>query len=275
MIAMFLTPETIISNPTLTAIFKGIRPVVVALIVAPVFTTAKSAGIGWKMAWIPALVALMIWSKLPVVSNPILYIVAGGAAGYYFAMKAHKRLGKEEKRMIYLRLIWSYLKIGFFGASAEATPCCPHRERNRHARMDHPTDVHRYCGNFSNDSRSNRYQFRHIHRLRCPRRIFACALVADFRHSGLAPRAILVVIPSFVLVRYAAIILHVIAKVLPLKRHLRRPAACGDWIDSIGRVDSYGRIELRLNGARHHQKYHFGCRCSCRHPLRKYILYFS
>lgn len=97
MIAMFLTPETIISNPTLTAIFKGIRPVVVALILAPVFTTAKSAGIGWKMAWIPALVALMIWSKLPVVSNPILYIVAGGAVGYYFAVKAHKRLGKEEK----------------------------------------------------------------------------------------------------------------------------------------------------------------------------------
>ena len=31
-IAMFLTPETITSNPTLTAIFKGIRPAVVALI---------------------------------------------------------------------------------------------------------------------------------------------------------------------------------------------------------------------------------------------------
>ena len=84
-------------NTIVERIFKGIRPVVVALILAPVFTTAKSAGIGWKMAWIPALVALMIWSKLPVVSNPILYIVAGGAAGYYFSMKAHKRLGKEEK----------------------------------------------------------------------------------------------------------------------------------------------------------------------------------
>lgn len=82
-IAMFLTPETITGNETLSAIFKGIRPCVVALIVAPVFTTARSAGIGWKMAWIPAVVALLIWSKLPVVSNPILFIVAGGAFGWW------------------------------------------------------------------------------------------------------------------------------------------------------------------------------------------------
>lgn len=99
-IAMFLTPESITSDPTLTAIFKGIRPVVVALILAPVFTTARSAGIGWRTIWIPAAVALLIWSKLPVVSNPILYIVAGGAAGYYFAVKAHRRAsaGKEDRQ---------------------------------------------------------------------------------------------------------------------------------------------------------------------------------
>ncbi len=35
LIAMFLTPEMITTNPTITAIFKGIRPVVVALILAP------------------------------------------------------------------------------------------------------------------------------------------------------------------------------------------------------------------------------------------------
>ena len=62
-IAMFLTPETITSNPTLTAIFKGIRPAVVALIIAPVVSSAKSAGLGWRTAWIPAVVALLIWSK--------------------------------------------------------------------------------------------------------------------------------------------------------------------------------------------------------------------
>lgn len=91
-IAMFLTPETITQNPTLTAIFKGIRPVVVALIVAPVITTAKASGIGWKTCWIPAAVALLIWSKLPFVSNPILYIVLGGAVGLWLARRAHMRL---------------------------------------------------------------------------------------------------------------------------------------------------------------------------------------
>ena len=81
-IAIFLTPETITSNPTLTAIFKGIRPVVVALIVAPVITSARSAKIGWKMAWLPAVVALLIWSKLPVISNPIVFIIGGGLVGW-------------------------------------------------------------------------------------------------------------------------------------------------------------------------------------------------
>lgn len=97
LIAMFLTPETITGNPTLTAIFKGIRPVVVALIIAPVVTTARSAGIGWKQAWIPAAVALLIWSKWPVVSNPILYIILGGAVGYYLTVRAHKKLDKRKE----------------------------------------------------------------------------------------------------------------------------------------------------------------------------------
>ena len=95
LIAMFLTPELIITNPTLAAIFKGIRPVVVALIIAPVFTTARSAGIGWKMAWIPAIVALLIWAKLPYISNPILYIIIGGAAGYWLAVRSHRSLKKS------------------------------------------------------------------------------------------------------------------------------------------------------------------------------------
>ena len=94
-IAMFRTPEMITTNPTLTAIFKGIRPVVVALILAPVFTTARSAKIGWKLAWIPAAVALLIWSKWPVVSNPILYIVLGGAMGYWLSVGRKLRKNKE------------------------------------------------------------------------------------------------------------------------------------------------------------------------------------
>lgn len=99
-IAIFLTPETITTNPTLTAIFKGIRPVVVGLIIAPVFTSAKSAGIGWRMAWIPAIVALLIWSKWPVVSNPILFIVLGGLVGYILTRRAQNKLRqvKEDKQ---------------------------------------------------------------------------------------------------------------------------------------------------------------------------------
>jgi len=93
-IAMFLTPETITGNPVLTAVFKGIRPVVVALIVAPVVTTARASGIGWQLAWIPAAVALLIWSKIPFLSNPILYIVLGGLVGYLHVRKARKKLEK-------------------------------------------------------------------------------------------------------------------------------------------------------------------------------------
>ncbi len=82
-IAIFLTPDIITHNPVISAIFKGIRPAVVALIVAPVITSAKAANIGWKTAWIPAVVALLIWSKWPVVSNPILFIVLGGLIGWW------------------------------------------------------------------------------------------------------------------------------------------------------------------------------------------------
>ncbi len=95
-IAIFLTPELITTNPTLSAIFKGIRPAVVALIVAPVITSAKAAKIGWKTAWIPAVVALLIWSKLPVISNPILFIVAGGVIGWWQLHIYHKRLNAKK-----------------------------------------------------------------------------------------------------------------------------------------------------------------------------------
>lgn len=95
-IAIFLTPEMITTNPTLTAIFKGIRPVVVALILAPVFTTARSSGIGWSKAWIPAVVALLIWSKLPVISNPIIFIITGGLLGWLIL--GRKCNGKELKQ---------------------------------------------------------------------------------------------------------------------------------------------------------------------------------
>ncbi len=91
-IAIFLTPEMITQNPTISAIFKGIRPAVVALIVAPVITSAKAAHIGWKTAWIPVVVAAMIWSKIPWLSNPILYIVLGGLIGWWQLRNSRRAL---------------------------------------------------------------------------------------------------------------------------------------------------------------------------------------
>lgn len=77
-IAIFLTPDLIKNNKVISAIFMGIRPAVVALIIAPVLTSAKAAKLTWKTVWIPIIVALMISLNLGFISNPILYIVLGG-----------------------------------------------------------------------------------------------------------------------------------------------------------------------------------------------------
>ena len=99
-IAIFLTPDLIKNNETLNAIFRGIRPAVVALIIAPVLTGAKTAGINWKTVAISVAVALLIWSRLPVVSNPVLYIILGGAGGYLWFRNHMKRLHSIEKQQL-------------------------------------------------------------------------------------------------------------------------------------------------------------------------------
>ena len=98
-IAIFLTPDLSKNNETLSAIFKGVRPAVVALIIAPVISAARAANIGWKTVAIPVIVALLIWSKLPVVSNPILYIVLGGAGGWWWLSRHQRQLHEAEAQM--------------------------------------------------------------------------------------------------------------------------------------------------------------------------------
>ena len=98
-IAIFLTPDLIKNNDTLSSIFKGIRPAVVALIIAPVISSARAAKIGWKTIAIPVAVALLIWSKLPVVSNPIIYIVLGGLGGWWWLSHHQKKLHAIENEM--------------------------------------------------------------------------------------------------------------------------------------------------------------------------------
>lgn len=91
-IAIFLTPEMIKNNRILSSIFMGIRPAVVALIIAPVITTGRSAKLTIRTIWIPVVVALLIWSGIPYVSNPILYIILGGIGGYIIYNRNIKKI---------------------------------------------------------------------------------------------------------------------------------------------------------------------------------------
>lgn len=97
-IAVFLTPDLIQHNRVISAIFQGIRPAVVALIVAPVITSGRAAKIGWKTIWIPVVTALLIWSKLPIISNPILYVILGGLGGYLWLNRQEKRLALAKQK---------------------------------------------------------------------------------------------------------------------------------------------------------------------------------
>ena len=49
-------------NPIVAAVFRGIRPAVVALIAVPTFRLAQSARISWTNCWIPIGGALAIWA---------------------------------------------------------------------------------------------------------------------------------------------------------------------------------------------------------------------
>lgn len=94
LIAIFFSKSY--DNPIVERIFKGIRPAVVALIIAPVLTTAKSAKINIKNIWIPITVALLIW--LAGIS-PIYFVLAGGFGGIvYYKYIDRKRKGNIKKR---------------------------------------------------------------------------------------------------------------------------------------------------------------------------------
>lgn len=94
-IAIFLTPDLIKNNPVVSAVFKGIRPAVVALIIAPVISSAKAAKINWHNCFIPVGVALLIVSGWPIISNPILYVILGGLGGYTVYAFKKRREGKQ------------------------------------------------------------------------------------------------------------------------------------------------------------------------------------
>lgn len=96
-IAIFLTPDMIKNNRVISAVFMGIRPAVVALIIAPVLTTAKAAKIGWKTVWIPLITALMISLDLGIVSNPIIFILLGGIGGYVYFKYINRKIERSKQ----------------------------------------------------------------------------------------------------------------------------------------------------------------------------------
>lgn len=95
LIAIFLTPDMIKNNVVISSIFMGIRPAVVALIVAPVITSARSAKLNYKTFWIPVIVAALISINIGWISNPILYIILGGAGGWFWWLFIYKGQKKE------------------------------------------------------------------------------------------------------------------------------------------------------------------------------------
>ena len=77
LIAMFF--HQFEDNRIVAAIFKGIRPAVVALIAVPTFNLGKRAQLNKWTIWIPIVSALLIW-LLGV--SPIWIIIAAGIGGY-------------------------------------------------------------------------------------------------------------------------------------------------------------------------------------------------
>lgn len=79
-------------NPIFEAVFKGIRPAVVALIAAPVFNMAKTAKVSWRNFWIPVVAAVLIYLLGVSPMWIVLAAIVGGLA--YGRLKN----GKEARR---------------------------------------------------------------------------------------------------------------------------------------------------------------------------------
>ena len=81
LIAMFF--HRFQDNPVVAAIFRGIRPAVVALIAVPTFRLGQRAKLNRYTIWIPIVCALAIWA-LGV--SPIWIIIMAAIAGYLYGM---------------------------------------------------------------------------------------------------------------------------------------------------------------------------------------------
>ena len=79
LIAMFF--HQFEDNKVIAALFRGIRPAVVALIAVPTFNLARKAKINLSNCWIPILGAMAIWA---FGVSPIIVIILAGLGGYIY-----------------------------------------------------------------------------------------------------------------------------------------------------------------------------------------------
>ena len=81
-------------NPVVERIFKGIRPCVVALILAPSLRMIKSAKLTWKTAIIPILAVFLIWwCKI----SPAYVILTAIAGSLIYALIIERKAKEAEK----------------------------------------------------------------------------------------------------------------------------------------------------------------------------------
>ena len=85
-IAMFFSQFK--DNPYVAAMFKGIRPAVVALIAVPTFNLGKRAQLNMWTIWIPVVSSLLIW-LLGI--SPIWIIIAAGIGGYVYGKMRNEK----------------------------------------------------------------------------------------------------------------------------------------------------------------------------------------
>ena len=75
--------------PAVQHIFMGLRPAVVALIAAPVFTLGRKAGVNLRNVWIPILAAALIWL---VGVSPVIVILLALLCGWLYSLINKKHL---------------------------------------------------------------------------------------------------------------------------------------------------------------------------------------
>lgn len=86
-VAMFFSQVR--NNPIVDAAFRGMQPIVVAIMLAPVLGFTR--GMHWTLMAVAAALSLLIWY---FGISPIYFLIAGGAAGLLWAA----RRGEEVER---------------------------------------------------------------------------------------------------------------------------------------------------------------------------------